>query len=306
MFQEMEVAQQRSWVAAIANRFQSNQELETYAGIGTVPQMREWIGAKQSHSFTEQSIQIRNKDWESTIRVKTKDLRRDKTTQLRARIGELMDRAVTHEAKLLSDLIENGSGTTLASCYDTKALFADDHSVGSSGTIDNNVSSDISDTPTATHGTTTDPSPGDFAHAVLNGVKTLRGFKDDRGEPINDMIGSLLIMVPVGLSKAAELALAQPTIAGNEANPLLNSASRVSYQLAVNARLTWTDKFAIFRTDGRMKSLIIQEEVSPVFKALAEGSDYEFSNAEHQYSVEKAGNVGLGRFDQCALITFVA
>lgn len=303
MFQAMEAAERKSWLPLIANEFTSDQATETYAGLGTVPQMREWLGGKNAHSFTQQSLTISNKDWESTIEVRVKDLRRDKTGFLQARIGELAQRAVGHQSKLISDLIEVGDGTTLGACYDGKAFFADDHSVGSSGTIDNEADSDISEAPVANHGTTTNPSPGELIHAVMDGVQRIQSFKDDHGEPINENASSFVVMVPVTFSKAARLAMSQQSIGDGESNPLL--ADSMNYTIAVNPRLTWTTKLAVFRADAPFKSFISQIEAGEMFKALAEGSDYEFTNNAHLYSVEKCGNVGYGRFDQACLVTLI-
>lgn len=300
MFQSMEAARSASWVPQIANEFTSDQATETYAGIGTSPQLREWIGGKDAKSFSEQSLVISNKDFESTIEIPVKDLRRDKTGFLNARISELMQRAVTHEAKLLSDLIENGDGTTIASCYDGKALWADNHSVGSSGTIDNKISVDISALPVSVNGTITDPSVAEFVHAALAGVSQIQSFKDDQGEPINEFANSFTVMVPTGLSKVARLALTQ-TLINNETNPLISDS--LTYNVITNPRLTWTDQFAVFRNDGSFKTFICQTESAPMFKSLAEGSDHEFNNNAHLYSVEKSGNVGYGRFDQTCLVT---
>lgn len=311
MFQAMEQATAASWVSRIANTFVSTQATETYAGIGTVPQMREWLGGKQSNSFTKQSLTISNKDWESTIRVNVKDLRRDKTSFLQARIGELMQRAASHDQKLLSTLIETGNATTNGACYDALSLFNDSHSVGSSGTTDNKISVDISALPTGdttgSHGSVTAPSVGEAALVIQQGIKTLLGFKDDQGEPINEAMSEVVVMVPIGLSDAFEAALSSVYLAQGMSNPTLTQSNPngggIKKTLAVNARLTWTDKIAIFRADAPVKSLIVQLEVEPMFKALAEGSDFEFTENAHLYSVEKAGNVGYGRFDQCVEVT---
>lgn len=311
MFQAMEQTQRASWVSLIANEFTSTQATETYEGIGTVPMLREWLGGKQAHSFSKQSLTISNKDWESTLRVNVKDLRRDKTGFLQARIGELTQRAQAHDQKLLSTLIETGNATTNGVTYDAKALFATNHSVGSSGTTNNKISVDISALPTGdtigSHGSTTAPSVGEAALVIQKGIKQLLGFKDDKGEPINEMMANVLVMVPVGLSDAFEAALSSVFLAQGMSNPTLTqsspSGSRITKQIAVNARLTWTDKIAIFRTDNPIKSLITQLEVGPMFKGLAEGSDYEFTENAHLYSVEKSGNVGYGRFDQCVEVT---
>ncbi len=310
-FQALEQFSGQAWTSRIANTFRSSQDTETYAGLGTAPQLREWIGGKQPKGLTEQSLRITNKDWESTLRIKNKDRRRDKTGQLIAKMGELAQRSVVHDAKLLSALINVGDGTTLATCYDGKALFADDHSVGASGTIDNNVGVDISALPTGdttgSHGSVTAPSVGEMALSIQAGIKQILSFKDDQGEPANEFATSFDIMVPIGLSDVADAAINSVYLAQGMSNPTLAtqspSGSRIQKSIIVNPRLTWTDKFAVFRSDAPFKSLIIQLEMDPVMKALAEGSDNEFLNNEVLFSVEKSGNVGLGRFDQCALVT---
>ena len=50
----------------------------------------------------------------------------------------------------------------------------------------------------------------------------------------------------------------------------------VTLSVAQNPRLPWTDKFAVFRTDGSVKPLIRQEEEAVMLKAIAEGSELEF------------------------------
>jgi phage major head subunit gpT-like protein len=302
-FQEMEANQRKLWVDTIGNRFSSVQDTETYTGLGNVPQMREWLGGKDTHSFNQASVAITNKDWESTIRIHKKDLRRDKTQQIRARIGELSMKALSHEAKLISDLINAGTGTTLASCYDGKALYANDHSFGDSGTIDNTITYAITTAPVATPGTVADPSPAGFAHAILSGVTQLMTFKDDRGEPINEYLSNILVMYPTNYSRAASLTERQNVLGGLESN--IVQSHPLTYQMVHNPRLTDTDALYVFDIGSSMRSFIVQEEVPPILKALAEGSDHEFHTNEHLYSVEKAGNVGLGRFDKTCHVTLV-
>lgn len=311
-FQALESYSGMSWVSRLANRFTSTAASETYAGIGNSPVLREWLGGKQPKGFTEQSLIITNKDFEATLRIKNKDRRRDKTGLIQARIAELAQRTVTHDASLLSTLIENGAATTYASCYDAKALFADDHSVGASGTIDNNISVDISALPTGdttgSHGSVTAPSVGEMALSIQAGIQTLYGFKDDQGEPANEFMAEVIVMVPVGLSAVAQAAVASVYMAQGMSNPIVlgqqsPSGNQLKISIAVNPRLTWTDKFAVFRADAPFKPFIIQLETESMLKTLAEGSDNEFMNNEILVSVEKSGNVGLGRFDEAVLVT---
>lgn len=303
LLQQMEVFRSASWVDQICFRGTSSQATETYAGVGAVPSMREWLGGKKSKSLREQSITITNKDWESTIAIKTKDLRRDKTGFLTMRAGQLAEKAIEHDAKLVSSVIDSGTGTTVAACYDGKALFADDHSLGDSGTVDNNISVDISTLPTTDHGSTTAPSPAELVLAAMTGIQVAKGFKDDQGEPINGMARSFIVMVPTGLWIPATLAMSRQTLDARIQNPLLATNNGLTIDIITNPYLTWTDKFAIFVTGSASKPLIIQEETGPMVKILGDGSDHQFNEAENLYSVEKSGNVGCGSYDKAVLVT---
>ena len=117
--------------------FNSDQESETYKWLGMVPMMREWIGDKQAKGFRDNGITVINKEFEATLEVLSKWLRRDKTGQLAVRIGELAQRANGHCANLLSTLITNGTGSTSVLCYDGQYFFDSDHSEGDSGTQKN-------------------------------------------------------------------------------------------------------------------------------------------------------------------------
>ncbi|MFK5283404.1 Mu-like prophage major head subunit gpT family protein, partial [Lacticaseibacillus paracasei] len=80
------------------------------------------------------SLSITNKHYENTLEVALRDLRRDKTGQIQARIQDFADRQLTHWASLLSTLIINAPSTV---CYDGQFYFDTDHSEGSSGTQSN-------------------------------------------------------------------------------------------------------------------------------------------------------------------------
>ena len=70
-----------------------------------------------------------------------------------------------------------------------------------------------------------------------------------------------------------------------------------------NARLTWTTKFATFRTDGRIKPFILQEEVPVRLDNLAEGSDTNFLNRNQLYSATWWGNVAFGLWQHACMTT---
>ena len=96
------------WTDLIGFRITSDQASEDIKWLGQIPALREFVGGRQAKGFSENGITIQNKEFEATLEVLVKDLRRDKTGQVLIRIGEMARRAGTHWASLLSTLINNG------------------------------------------------------------------------------------------------------------------------------------------------------------------------------------------------------
>lgn len=288
-----------SWTGKVAmGPFESDQDSETYNWIGMVPQLREWVGGRQAKGFLENGITIINKMYESTLQILTKDLRRDKTGQLQVRVGEQAKRANSHWAKLLSTLILNGASTV---CYDGQFFFDTDHTEGDSGTQSNKVSIDISALPATVHGSITAPSPEEMSQCILQAIQQIMGFLDDQGEPMNEDAMSFVVMVPISLMNVALSAVKNPTLTNGTTNTI--TTSDFTIDVVANARLTWTDTFAVFRTDSDTKALIMQEEMPVTIAAKAEGSEFEFDNQAHQYGLSASRNVGYGFWqDACQVI----
>lgn len=289
-----------AWVPAVSSIFTSDQDGEDYKWLGQSPAMREWVGGRHAKGFLENGIRIENKHYEATLEVMVKDMRRDKTSQVMARVQELAQRTNSHWASLLSTLIINGESTV---CYDGQYFFDTDHAEGSSGTQSNDISVDISALPAAVHGTTTAPSPEEMQQAIIQGVNAICGFKDNEGEPMNENAQNFVVMVPFSLLHAAQSATTMPQGTGvSEQRPNLPPGMNV--QAVGNARLSaWTTKFAVFRSDGSVRALIRQQETGVMLKAKAEGSEYEFDHDAHQYGVDAWRNVGYGYWQHACLVT---
>ncbi len=299
-YKRLKVDTGASWTGKIAmGPFQSDQESETYNWIGMVPQLREWVGGRQAKGFIENGITIVNKSWEATLRILTKDLRRDKTGQLEVRIGELTKRANTHWAKLLSTLILNGASQL---CYDGQFFFDTDHVDGDSGAQSNKIDVDISALPVSVHGVVTDPSSEEMAKAIFKGISQISSFVDDQGEPMNEDAMSFIVMVPMSFHEVALSAVKNAILTNGVINTTATSDFKI--EVVTNVRLaSWTDKFAIFRTDSDTKSMIMQEEQSLSVAAKAEGSEFEFDNKAHEYGLEADRNVGYGFWQDACLVT---
>ena len=290
-----------SWISLVSNYFTSDQASEEYAWLGMAPALREWVGGRNAKGLREQSQTITNKHYEATIDILVRDLRRDKSGQALVRIWELARRANAHWASLLSTLIVAGESTT---CYDGQYFFDTDHSEGDSGTQDNDISVDISALPIVKSGTTTAPSVADMQFSIMKGIEAIVGFKDDRGEPMNENATAFLAMVPPTFMHAARQAVATPFQVGADQSALSEMQKEFTIKVVLNVRLSsWTTKFAVFRTDANVKALIRQEETAVALKVKGYGSEYEFDNDAHQYGIDTWRNVGYGYWQNACLVT---
>lgn len=285
------------WIPQLSNLFDSDQESETYKWLGQSPTMREWIGSRQAKGFATEGVTITNKEFEATLEVLVKEMRRDKTGQVMVRVRELAQRTNAHWAKLLSQLIVAAEA---AVCYDGQYFFDTDHAEGDSGTQSNDLTHDVT-TPTA-------PTAGEAESAILKAVQAILGFKDNQGEPMNENAREFLIMAPIPLMNSVAAAIGSSVIVDSSTSRTntiltLGTLGGFTMRMAVNARLTWTDKLAVFRTDAETKAFIRQEEEAVSMSAIAEGSELEFRENKHQYGVKASRNVGYGYWQRAALVT---
>jgi phage major head subunit gpT-like protein len=301
-YKALAIATGAPWLDAVSNYFTSDQAIEEYTWLGMTPAMREWIGGRNAKGFREESFKIRNKHFEATLEVLVRDLRRDKTGQLMVRINELARRANTHWASLISHLVIDGEATD---CYDGQYFFDTDHEEGESGAQSNDIEVDISAEPVATGGSTTSPAVAEMQFAIAKSIQQIVSFVDDQGEPMNEDATQFLVMVPVPYMNVALQAAATPAQVAETQSALNALKGKFRIDVAVNPRLSWTEKFVTFRTDSYLKSFIRQEEVGVQLKVKGSGSEYEFDNDAHQYGLDSWRNVGYGMWQNSCLVTLI-
>lgn len=290
-YRRLEEFAQSAWWTRLAMRFQSVQESETYRWLGTVPPVREWVGGRQIKPLRSQGVTIVNKTWEATIRVDADEARRDKTGQIMVRVNELARRVATHPNKLLTQLILAGE---TEESYDGETFFSATHSEGDSGVQSNSITHDAA-TPTA-------PSAAEMHDAIVKAIAQVIGLRDDQGEPLSEGAREFLVMTPMSFLASTLTALSAQQVDASS-NPLAGGAPfRVDW--VANPRLTWTDRFALFRTDGQSRPFIFQEELPVQVHALAEGSELEANENQHQYGVKAIHAAGYGYWQDACLVTF--
>jgi phage major head subunit gpT-like protein len=286
------------WVEEISMLFLSDQAIETYEQLGMVSSMEEWKSGKNAKMLDMLgNITIINKLFESTIQVSKAEKRRDKTGQIQIRINELVRKAQSHWAKILTELLITGQ-TTL--CQDGQFFFDTDHTEGNNTTSqDNDLTTNIV--------TAAAPTAAEMMTAILDCISAIVGFKDNENDPMNENANMFRVMVPVNMMTAAAAAVKSPVITDGSGafTNTIHSMGDFLIQFSVNARLTTTTEFYTFRADGNgTKALIRQEETPLEMNSLAEGSDEEFKNKRHLHNVESSRNVGFGMWQNACLMTF--
>ena len=217
---------------------------------------------------------IENKHFEATLEISTKDIRRDKTGQIKIRINELADRTNSHWAQLLSKLIINGESTV---CYDGQYFFDTDHEEGNSGQQSNKI------TYTAEAGETS-LKEDLFRRAMLKGIENILSFKDDQGEPFNENASRFLIMVPTTMWHVAKSAIAVPLAVGGGTNPI-----KVLDELDITLVQNCLDNAPIESFFGHMKDEVELKSCQTFdeLKSKVENYIYYYNNERCQWSLNK-------------------
>jgi phage major head subunit gpT-like protein len=286
------------WVEEISMFFESDQAIETYEQIGQIGTMSEWVGGRNAKMLELLgNIAITNLHFEHTIQVLVSEIRRDKTAQVQIRINDLVNRAQAHWAKILTALIVTGQTVT---GQDGQFFFDTDHTELSNTTSqDNDLTTNIT--------TAASPTAAEMMQGILDCISAIVGFLDNENEPMNENASMFRVMIPTNMMAAAAAAVNSPVITDGSGafTNVIHSLGDFLIKFSVNARLTTTTEFYVFRADGNgTKALIRQEETPLDMKSQAEGSAEEFNNDRHLHGVDSWRNVGFGMWQNACIQTF--
>lgn len=290
------------WIDGVSNLFGSDQASENYPFLGQNPRMREWIGGRQAKGLRGNQLTITNVHYEATLEIRLRDLRRDKTPQIQARIEEFADEGDAHWGTLLSTLMINGVSTV---AYDGQFFFDTDHAEGDSGTQSNDITVDISALPAQVHGVITAPSNEEMQQAIVKGIAQLLSFKDDRGRPMNSNARRFLVTVPIGLWIPAVAAVTAITTGAMVQNINPNLLAGIQIDVQMLPELTWTDSFAVWRIDSPIKGLIRQNEQDPQLKVKDENSEFAFDNDAMQIGIDAWRGADYGLWQRACYVTLI-
>jgi phage major head subunit gpT-like protein len=273
----------------------SRQKTEHYRWLGQAPMMRKWVAGRHPQGLRVEAYTLDNEKFEATLDVENDDLNRGLGSQIRVRIQEMADGANEYPQMLASGVIDLG---TSALCYDGQPFFDAAHPGTTKVAAQKNLLT-AAEVPALNVGTPAQPTPVEMTQAVLGCIGYMYGLKDDQGRPMNGAARNFLLMVPVSLwlpaVGPANISLGS-NMTGLADNPLLAAAGKMGINLEIvpNPYLDWTVDFALFRTDGRAKPLIWQEEYPIQISTLGADSEYCHTNDRQQFGIKRSCNVGFG------------
>lgn len=257
---------------------------EKYRWLGSTPAMRQWVGPRQNQGLRSESYDVENLEYEASIEVQGNELDDDQTGQIRVRINEMADRAATFKDYLLAQLLENGGAAGYVA-YDGLTYFNDAHVSGASGDQDNNLTG-----PAATD---TTPTTAEMKSAIASCLAALRGFKDDRGYPLNLVQTGAVIMVPPVQEMAAREAVGAAIIA--QTSNIMQGAADV----VVNPYLATAANMYVMLTGGTIKPFVLQQRRPLAFRSVAENDERAAFNRRYQYGVDERFRMTYGAWYAC-------
>jgi phage major head subunit gpT-like protein len=110
----------------IASVVPSNTKSNTYGWLGSMPTMREWIGARVINSIKEHGYSITNKTFETTIGISRDDVEDDTIGTYKPMVQALAQEGEEFPDDLVFQLLADGFTTA---CYDSQNFFDTDHPV---------------------------------------------------------------------------------------------------------------------------------------------------------------------------------
>ena len=242
---------------------------ETYAWLGQMPELREWIGEREIQNLCANAYTIRNKDYELTVSVPRNDIMDDCVGIYAPLVQNMGESARMHPDTLVFELFPGGFQSK---CYDGAAFFSNRHPLDINGKP---FQSNIGDKAL---------TAASYAEARTQ-MMTLKG---EHGRSLK-VVPDLLVVVPQNEAKAREILFAD-LIQGN------SNINKGTCDLIVVPELADNGgQWFLLSTKRSIRPLIFQEREKPRFVSKTKNEDDNvFFNNEYLYGVNARYNAGYG------------
>ena len=250
----------------IATVTPSTTDSETYAWLGDIPGMREWIGDREVQNLTASGYIIKNRDFELTIGIDRNAIEDDKIGLYNPSVEMLAQSAAMHPDELVFTLLASGFSVK---CYDGEAFFSDAHKVGKK-TGSNKGSAKLS------------------LEAYTAARAGMVGLTNAKGRALN-IVPDLLVVPPALEVKARDILVA------DFINGTRNTMQGTAKPLVVPQLAGHDSAGYLLSTSRPLKPLIYQERKKAKFVSkTAETDDNVFMRKQFLYGADSRGNAGFG------------
>lgn len=249
----------------VATVVPSTTESETYAWLGDIPGMREWLGDREVQNLSGSDYTIKNKDFELTVGVGRNAIEDDKIGLYNPSIQMLAESAALHPDELVFSLL---SDAFTALCYDGKPFFSADHPVGEK-TVSNKLTDKLS------------------LQSYITARAMMQSFKNSKGRSLG-LVPDLLVVPPALEATARDILIAD--YVNGTRNTMKDTA-----EIQVEPRLTSDSAWFLLATKRPLKPIIFQQRKKPKFVSITEETSQNvFMQKTYLYGVDSRDNVGFG------------
>lgn len=250
----------------IATVTPSTTDAETYAWLGDIPNMREWIGDREVQNLSGSDYTIKNKDFELTVGVPRNAIEDDKIGLYNPSIQMLGQSAALHPDQLVFALLKDGF---TEKCYDGEPFFSTAHKVGKKN-VSNKGTAKLS------------------MEAYIAARAAIMSLTNSKGQPLGLVPDTLV--VPPALDATARDILIADQINGTKNTMQGTATPLMAPQLAGN-----DSAWFLLCTKRPIKPLIYQQRKAAKFVAKTdEKDDNVFFSNKYIYGVDSRGNAGFG------------
>ena len=259
-------AQETPLYQQIATTTPSTTDAETYAWLGDIPGMREWIGDREIQNLTGSDYVIKNKDFELTVGVDRNAIEDDKVGLYNPSIQMLGQSAAMHPDELIFKLLAEGFATK---CYDGTPFFSTEHKIGEKK-VSNMTHAKLS------------------LDAYVAARAAMMSLTNGKKRPLN-LVPDMLV-VPPALEKEARDILVADFINGTK-----NTMQGTAKPLVVPQLAGHDSAWYLLCTSRPIKPLIYQERKKAKFVSKTnETDDNVFMSKKFIYGADSRGNAGFG------------
>ncbi|MDD4986950.1 MAG: Mu-like prophage major head subunit gpT family protein [Dehalococcoidales bacterium] len=257
----------------ISTVFNSDTSGESYNWLGAAPPMQEWKDKRKLNGLRPFNYTLNNKDWEATLEIERNAIKDNKLGHIPVRVRGLTRSYLKHINEYMFSLLDDGESIA---AYDGSYFFHDTRKIGDSGTIDNILSGNYSD------------SAAEIRAGIAAAAVQMAAFCDDWGKKMNLMpdtiVCSPLMEIPIMEALNADYA--------NRERAEKKYVKQIIVSPWIDAD---TDDWFMLCTNEEVKPLIFQNRQNPEFNQVDNPSDsHVFLNKTFLYGVDARYERGFG------------